>query len=113
MEKEAFEMHSHLYGKVVTMDDRFESKHVWSEELALKNKGRWIPQEVIMEKFTLDSMNDNLIVKVKPIVHFKTSLEISGYKKELPITITADFTDVPEDQHEMFLQAFKVMYKIR
>ena len=113
MEKEAFEMYSHLYGKVVTRDDRFESKHIWSEELALKNRGRWIPQEVIMEKFTLDSMNDNLIVKVKPIVHFKTSLEISGYRKELPITITADFTDVPDDQHEMFLQTFKVMYKIR
>jgi hypothetical protein len=38
-------MYSHLYGKTVTMDDRFETKHIWSEELSLKNKGRWIPQE--------------------------------------------------------------------
>jgi hypothetical protein len=44
-QEEVFEMYSHLYGKTVTMDDRFETKHIWSEELALKNKGRWIPQE--------------------------------------------------------------------
>jgi hypothetical protein len=43
--EEVFEMYSHLYGKTVTMDDRFETKHIWSEELSLKNKGRWIPQE--------------------------------------------------------------------
>ena len=44
-QEEVFEMYSHLYGKTVTMDDRFETKHIWCEALALKNKGRWIPQE--------------------------------------------------------------------
>ncbi len=44
-QEEMFEMYSHLYGKTVTMNDRFETKHIWSKELALKNKGRWIPQE--------------------------------------------------------------------
>jgi hypothetical protein len=36
----------HLYGKKVSMNDRFESKHIWSKELAIHNNGRWIPQEV-------------------------------------------------------------------
>jgi len=44
-QEEVFEMYSHLYGKTVTMDDRFETKHIWSEDLSLKNKGRWIPQD--------------------------------------------------------------------
>jgi hypothetical protein len=44
-QEESFEMYKHLYGKSVEMNDRFESKHIWSEELALKNKGRWIPKE--------------------------------------------------------------------
>jgi hypothetical protein len=48
----AIEMYSHLYGKEVTMDDRFETKVIWSEELAIKNNGKWIPKEVTMSKQT-------------------------------------------------------------
>lgn len=33
----------------VSMDDRFESVHVWSEEVALKNNGRWTPTPVLVE----------------------------------------------------------------
>ncbi len=44
----AIEMYSHLYGKEVTMDDRFETKVIWSEELAIKNNGKWIPKEITM-----------------------------------------------------------------
>jgi len=51
-EQPTFEMYIHLYGKTVRMDDRFESIYIWSEELALKNRGRWIPQEVIGKKQT-------------------------------------------------------------
>jgi hypothetical protein len=65
-----------------------------------------------MENLTLYSTNGNLIQNLKPIVTVETALEIAG-QGELPITITADFTDIPEDQHEMFLQAFKMMYKIK
>lgn len=46
------EMYSHLYGKEVTMDDRFETKVIWSEELAIKNNGKWIPKAVTMSKQT-------------------------------------------------------------
>ena len=42
---EVFEMYKDLYGKPVKMNDRFETEHIWNEELALKNKGRWIPKE--------------------------------------------------------------------
>jgi hypothetical protein len=54
MEKKqtAVELYSHLYGKEVTMDDRFETKVIWSEELALNNNGKWIPKEVTMSKQT-------------------------------------------------------------
>ena len=45
-------MYSHLYGKEVTMDDRFETKVIWSEELAIKNNGKWIPKEITMSKQT-------------------------------------------------------------
>jgi hypothetical protein len=48
----AVELYSHLYGKEVMMDDRFETKVIWSEELALKNNGKWIPKEVTMNKQT-------------------------------------------------------------
>jgi hypothetical protein len=34
------------------MDDRFETKVIWSEELAIKNNGKWIPKEVTMSKQT-------------------------------------------------------------
>lgn len=45
--EEVFEMYKNLYGKSVKMNDRFETEHIWSEELALINKDRWIPKEVI------------------------------------------------------------------
>lgn len=40
-----FPLYEHLYNKEVKMDDRFESEHIWSYDLALKNAGRWIPKE--------------------------------------------------------------------
>lgn len=39
----SFQLFQELYGSYVQMDDRFESVHIWSEELALRNKGRWTP----------------------------------------------------------------------
>ncbi len=62
-EQPTFEMYIHLYGKTVRMDDRFESIYIWSEELALKNRGRWIPQEVIGKKQTAVQL---LIEQINP-----------------------------------------------
>lgn len=69
-------------------------------------------KKITMEKITLDSTGGNLVLNSKPVVEFKTALEIAG-QGELPITIIADFTDIPEHKHDMFLQAFKRMYKIK
>ena len=59
----AVEMYSHLYGKEVTMDDRFETKVIWSEELAIKNNGKWIPKEVTMSKQTAVDWLEDYIQK--------------------------------------------------
>ncbi len=39
----SFPLFQDLYGSYVQMDDRFETVHIWSEKLAMKNKGRWKP----------------------------------------------------------------------
>lgn len=41
-----------LYGDYVQMNDRFESVHIWSKELAIKNKGRWTP--ILVSKLKYD-----------------------------------------------------------
>lgn len=46
-----FNMYEELYGSYVRMDDRFESVHLWSRELALKNAGRWIPELITKEDY--------------------------------------------------------------
>lgn len=62
-----------------------------------------------MEATTL-STNDTLTVNTKPIAVINTGIELAGYKSELPIKIIADFTNIPEEQHEIFLQTFKYFY---
>nr|ADE29219.1 hypothetical protein [uncultured virus] len=39
-----FKLYDHLYGSPVQMNDRFETVHIWSYELALQNQGRWVPK---------------------------------------------------------------------
>ena len=34
----SFPLFQDLYGSYVQMDDRFETVHIWSKELAIKNK---------------------------------------------------------------------------
>jgi hypothetical protein len=55
--------------------------------------------------------DNNLTIDVKPTVTIKTEISISGHKTELPVTITADFTNIPKDQHEVFLQSFQYYYQ--
>jgi hypothetical protein len=59
------------------MDDRFESIYIWSEELALKNEGRWIPQEVIIE-------NGNQTIFDLIITQLQNEIKKSRYNEENP-----------------------------
>jgi len=74
-EEEVFEMYSHLYGKTVTMDDRFETKHIWSEELALKNKGRWIPQEESNEETIITAAQSYAVNQTNRTSHYMGFIE--------------------------------------
>ena len=47
-----------LFGKYVQMNDRFESVHIWSKELAIKNNGKWIPLEISKEKYEKELLWD-------------------------------------------------------
>lgn len=51
IEKPEFEMFEDLYGSHVQMNDRFKSVHIWSEELALKNEGRFEPQLISKKQY--------------------------------------------------------------
>jgi len=48
-----YKLFPELYGSHVQMNDRFESVHIWSEELALRNKGRWVP--LLISKVTYEA----------------------------------------------------------
>ena len=62
-----------------------------------------------MSNITLDSKN-SLTINVKPIVEINTGITLAGHKNELPVKIIADFTNIPESQHQVFLRSFKYFY---
>ena len=53
----SFQLFQELYGSYVQMDDRFESVHIWSEELALRNKGRWTPLLISKAKYEAEKLH--------------------------------------------------------
>lgn len=53
----SFQLFQELYGNYVQMNDRFESVHVWSEELACINKGRWIPILISKAKYETEKLH--------------------------------------------------------
>jgi hypothetical protein len=53
----SFQLFQELYGSYVQMDDRFESVHIWSEELALINKGRWTPLLISKAKYEAEKLH--------------------------------------------------------
>ncbi len=53
----SFQLFQELYGSYVQMDDRFESVHIWSEELALRNKGRWTPILISKSKYEAEKLH--------------------------------------------------------
>ena len=52
----SFQFFQELYGSYVQMNDRFESVHIWSEELALRNKGRWTPILISKAKYEYEKL---------------------------------------------------------
>ena len=52
-----FELFQELYGKYVQMDDRFETVHIWSEELARKNEGKWTSKEISKDKYDCEKQH--------------------------------------------------------
>jgi hypothetical protein len=52
-----FNLFQELYGSYVQMDDRFETVHVWCEELALRNKGRWTPILISKAKYETEKLH--------------------------------------------------------
>ncbi len=54
--------------------------------------------------------SNSLIINTKPIVRTTTSIEIAGTGTELPVEVVADFSNVPTNLHEVYLEAFKYKY---
>jgi hypothetical protein len=52
-----FNLYADLYGKYVQMDDRFETVHIWSETLAVKNEGNYTPKEISKEVYEKEMLN--------------------------------------------------------
>jgi hypothetical protein len=53
----SFQLFQELYGSYVQMNDRFESVHIWTEELALRNKGRWTPIMISKSKYESEKLH--------------------------------------------------------
>ena len=53
----SFQLFQELYGSYVQMDDRFETVHIWNEELALRNKGRWTPILISKAKYEAEKLH--------------------------------------------------------
>lgn len=53
----SFQLFQELYGSFVQMNDRFESVHIWSEQLALRNKGRWTPILISKAKYEAEKLH--------------------------------------------------------
>jgi len=51
METEKINMYEEFYDSPVQMSDRFETVHIWSKKLALKNNGRWEPKLITIVKY--------------------------------------------------------------
>jgi hypothetical protein len=54
--------------------------------------------------------SSNLTMNVKPIVSIKNSISIVGSDTELPVEILADFTNIPQHLHGIYLSALDSKY---
>ena len=63
-----------------------------------------------MSNFNLIPDNGRLTMKGSGKVLIKTSIKIYGTGTELPVTIEADFNNVPHNLHQMYLQSLMSQY---
>ena len=58
-----------------------------------------------MSNFNLTPDNGRLTMKGSGLVKIKTSIKIYGTGTELPVTIEADFNNVPNNLHSLYYQS--------
>lgn len=63
-----------------------------------------------MSNLTISADNGRLTMKGSGKVQIKTSIKIYGTGTELPVTIEADFNNVPHNLHQMYLQSLMGQY---
>jgi len=59
----------------------------------------------------IDNTN-RFTVQSKPIAQIKRHIRLGGTGTELPITIIADFKDIPVKHHKMYLRLFQDYYTL-
>jgi hypothetical protein len=62
-----------------------------------------------MANITLNT-NNKLTINIKPIVKIKNTISIVGSDNELPVEITADFTNISTHLHGIYLSALESQY---
>ena len=63
-----------------------------------------------MDNIAFDTNTNKLTIDVKPIVKVKNTISIVGSDHELPVEVTADFTNIPSHLHESYLMALQGKY---
>ena len=58
-----------------------------------------------MSNFNLQPDNGRLTMKGTGKVQIKTSIQIYGTGTKMPVTIEADFTNIPHNLHSLYYQA--------
>lgn len=64
-----------------------------------------------MNNLSISPDNSSLTMKVSGKVTIKKSITIIGTDTELPVTIEADFNNIPHNLHEAYLQSLINQYK--
>ena len=63
-----------------------------------------------MSNFNLTPDNGRLTMKGSGLVKIKTSIKIYGTGTELPVTIEADFNNIPHNLHSLYYQSLAHQY---
>ena len=63
-----------------------------------------------MSNLTISPDNGRLTMKGSGLVKIKTSIKIYGTGTELPVTIEADFTNIPYNLHSLYYNSLIAQY---
>ena len=63
-----------------------------------------------MSNLTISPDNGRLTMKGSGKVQIKTSIQIYGTGTKMPVTIEADFTNIPHNLHSLYYQALTHQY---